>query len=266
MLFDLRARGRRRTVQVVYVGLALLFLVGFVGFGVGVGGGGGGSPIEAIFGSKEGAANASYTKQIAEAEKRTRKNPGEAAAWAQLAEAHFHQASGSEYYDEEKQQFTAKGKELLAKVVNAWNRYVALKPSNPPLTVTNDMVRVFSEEGLNEPAEAVSVLQFVIPTRPASAAMYGSLAKYAYQAKNAGVGDLAAQKTISLTPAAHRKEVEVELARLKANPSGNPANEVLTGTTNGKVYTVKVNSKGQGTILKTSPAPATTKAPSTTKK
>jgi hypothetical protein len=260
MLFDLRARGRRRTVQVVYLGLAALFLVGFVGFGVGVGGGGGGSPIEAIFGNKEGSASASYSKQISEAEKRTRKHPNEAAAWAQLAEAHFHQASGSEYYDEEKQQFTSKGKELLAKVVDAWNHYVALKPSNPPLTITNDMVRVFGEEGLNEPAETVAVLQYVIPTRPASVALYGDLAKYAYQAKNVSVGDLASQKTISLTPAADRKRVETELAEIKANPTGNPSDEVSTRTANGKVYTVKGGPKGTATIIKTSAAPPTTPA------
>jgi hypothetical protein len=255
MLFDLRARGRRRTVQVVYVGLALLFLIGFVGFGVGVGGGGGASPIEAIFGSKEGAASASYTKQITEAEKRTRKNPNEAVAWAQLAEAHFHQASGSEYYDEEKLQFTAKGKELLTKVVNAWNRYLALKPSNPPLTIADDMVRVFGEEGLNEPAEAVAVLQYVIPTKPPSVALYGDLAKYAYQAKNTSVGDLAATKTLALAPASDRAKVAAELAELKSNPTGNPANRTYTGTTNGKVYTVKVGAKGQGTVIKTSAAP-----------
>ena len=35
MLFDLRGRGRRRAVRVIYMGLALLFGVGFVGFGVG---------------------------------------------------------------------------------------------------------------------------------------------------------------------------------------------------------------------------------------
>ncbi len=255
MLFDLRARGRRRTVQVVYLALALIFLLGFVGFGVGVGGGGGASPIEAIFGGKESVAGASYSKQIAEAEKRTRKHPSEAAAWAQLAEAHFHQASGSEYYDEEKQQFTAKGKELLAKVVAAWNRYLALKPSNPPLTVTDDMIRVFGEEGLNQPAEAVAVLQYVIPTKSPSVALYGDLAKYAYQAKNTSVGDLAAAKTIALAPASERGKVAAELAELKSNPSGSPTSRTLTGTTNGKVYTVKVSPKGQGTIIKTSAAP-----------
>lgn len=265
MLFDLRARGRRRTVQVVYVSLALLFLVGFIGFGVGVGGGGG-SPVEAIFGSKEGSANSSFAKQVSEAEKRTKTHPNEAYAWAKLAEALFHNASGSDFYDEEKQQFTAKGKEQLTKVVNAWNRYVALKPTSPPLTIADDMVRAFGEEGLNQPSEAVAALQLVIPTKPPTAALYGDLAKYAYQAKNVSVGDLAAKKAVDLTPAAQRKQVEADLQELKSNPTGNPANEQFTGTTNGKVYTVKVGAKGAGTILKTSPAPTTTKAPTTTTK
>jgi hypothetical protein len=257
MLFDLRARGRRRTVQVVYLGLALLFLVGFVGFGVGVGGGSGGSPVEAIFGKEEGGG-AGYSKQISEAEKRTRKNPSDAAAWAALAEARFHEANGSEYYDEEKQQFTSKGKEKLTGVVSAWNRYLALKPSNPPLTITNDMVRVFGEEGLSEPAEAVAVLQLVIPTRPASVALYGELAKYAYQAKNESVGDLASQKAISLTPAADRKKVETELAELKANPTGASTGQTGASTA-GKVDTVQVGAKGQSTPVKTSTAPTTQK-------
>jgi hypothetical protein len=264
MLFDLRGRGRRRTVQVVYLGLAILFGIGFVGFGVGVGGGGG-SPIEAIFGEKGGSSNSTYAKQVSAAEVRTRKHPDEAAAWAALAEARFHEANGSESYDEEKQLFTAKGKEQLAKVVDAWNRYLALKPSNPPLTIANDMIRVFGAEGFNQPAEAVAVLQLVIPTKPQSVALYGELAKYAYQAKNVSVGDLASQKAISLSPASQRTKVAAELAQLKSNPTGSPSNEIYTGTTNGKVYTVKVG-KGVGTILKTSPAPTTTAKTPTTKK
>jgi hypothetical protein len=256
MLFDLRSRGRRRTVQVVYVGLALLFMVGFVGFGVGVGGSGGGL-IEGIFGGKEGAGSAGYGKQVSSAEARTHKHPGEAAAWAALVEARFHQAGESEFYDETKQQFTAKGKELLTKVVDDWNRYVALKPSAPTLTIAYDMIRVFGEEGLNQPAQTVAVLQLVIPTKPPSASLYGYLAKAAYQAKDASVGDLASQKTVSLSPAKERARVKAELERLKKNPSGNPENETFTGTTNGKVYSVKVNSKGEGKVVKTAPAPTT---------
>jgi hypothetical protein len=257
MLFDLRARGRRRTVQVVYLGLAILFGLGFIGFGVG-GGFGGGGVLEGVLGNKEGSNNSSYAKQISAAELRTRKYPSEAAAWAALADARIHEANGSEFYEEAKQQFTSKGKELLTKVANAWERYVALNPSSPNVTVAQEMLRVFGEEGLNQPAAAVQVMQLVIAAKPPSAALYGRLAAYAYQAKNTSVGDLAAQKTISLTPAAQRKSVEAELERIKKNPSGNPSNETYTTTTNGKTYNVKVGPNGTatGTVAHpTTPAP-----------
>jgi len=264
MLFDLRGRGRRRTVRVVYLGLALLFGIGFIGFGVGVGGGGG-SPIEAIFGSKEGANHSSYGKQVSGAETRTRKYPNEASAWAALADARVHEANGSEFFDETKQQFTSQGKELLTKVSDAWNHYLALNPSKPNVAVAQEMLRVYGQEGLNQPAAAVQVMQLVIAAKPPSAALYGNLAVYAYQAKNPRVGDLASKKSIGLTPAAQRSKLEAELAQVKSNPTGNPSKETLTGTTNGKVYTVKVGPKGAGTVLKTSPAPPATKT-STTKK
>jgi hypothetical protein len=265
MLFDLRARGRRRTVQVVYVGLALLFLVGFIGFGVGVGGGGGGL-VEGLFGNKEGGSGGGYGKQVAAAEARTRKHPGEAAAWAQLVEARFHQSGEKDFYDEEKQQFTGKGKELLGKIAQDWDRYVALKPAAPTLAVAYDMLRVFGEEGLNQPAKTEAMLQLVIPTRPKNANLYYYLAKAAYQNKDESTGDLAAQKAIGLTPAKERARVKSYMLSLKQS-HGNVSNETYTATTNGKVYSVKVNSNGEGTIVKTSPAPAkTSPAPSSTTK
>ncbi|HEY5193487.1 MAG TPA: hypothetical protein VIJ39_06400 [Solirubrobacteraceae bacterium] len=266
MLFDTRARGRRRTVQVVYVGLAFLFLVGFVGFGVGVGGGGGSSPIEALFGNKEGSNGAGFAAQVSSAEKRVHKNPGEAAGWAALTVALVHESGAGENFEESTGKFTSKGKVLLAKAATAWSRYVALHPAKPNVTAGEEMLTVFGQEGLNQPSSAVEALQLIIPERPPTAALYGELALYAYQAKNASLGDLAAKKTISLTPAAKRKTVEGELERIKKNPTGNPSNETFTGTTNGKVYTVKVGEKGAGTILKTSPAPTKTKAPATTTK
>ena len=115
MLFDLRARGRRRTVQIVYVGLVLLFLVGFIGFGVGWRRRRRG-PTRSHIRRQRRLEQLELRKQISEAEKRTQLHPNEAAAWAALAEARFHKANGSEFYDEEKQQFTAKGKEQLTKV------------------------------------------------------------------------------------------------------------------------------------------------------
>lgn len=257
MLFDLRARGRRRTVQVLYVGLALLFLVGFIGFGVGVGGGGGGL-FEGIFGNKEGSRGTGYAKQVASAEARIHKRPSEAAAWAALIEARFHEASASEFYDEEKEQFTAKGKELLSKIAGDWNRYAALKPTKSSLTLTHDMIRVFGEEGLNQPAQSEAMLQQVLPSDPNNVTLYYYLAKAAYQNKDVSTGDLAAKKTVALTPAKEQARVKSYLAELKKNPSGNPSSQTFSGTTNGKVYSVKVNTNGEGTVVKTSPLPSKT--------
>jgi hypothetical protein len=228
MLFDLRARGRRRTVQVVYLGLALLFGMGFIGFGVG-GGFGGGGVVEGLFGGKEGSGGSGFQTQVAAAEKRAHKHPNEAAAWSALADAQFHQASASEYYEEAKQQFTSQGKALLVKVASSWSHYMALKPANPDLTVAQEMLRVYGQEGLNQPGENVALLQqIVIPAKPPTAALYGQLAEFAYQASNTSVGDLASQKAVSLAPPAERARVKQALEAVKKNPTGSSSGGAST--------------------------------------
>jgi hypothetical protein len=138
MLFDLRGRGRRRTVRVVYLGLAILFGLSFIGFGVGTGFGGGGI-FEGIFGSKEGTSGSTYGKQVSSAEARTRRYPSEAAAWAALANARIHESSQSEFYDEATQQFTSQGKELLAKAAAAWTHYTSFNPSKPSMATSRSL-------------------------------------------------------------------------------------------------------------------------------
>lgn len=263
MLFDLRSRGRRRTVQAVYVGLALLFLVGFLGFGVG-GGFGGGGILENVLGNKEGKS-AGFSGQIEAAEKRIQKNPNDADAWAKLADARLHEAgASSEYFDESTERYTAAGKALLVKVASAWNRYMELKPSKPNLTVAQEMLRVYGQQGLNQPAENVKVLQqVVIPNKPPSASWYGDLAVFAYQANNPHLGDLASKKTLDLTPAKQRSTVKQELERVKANPSGNPEHEKYTSTVNGKKYNFTTKN---GKNFTGKPAPTSTTTTSTTKK
>ena len=70
MLFDLRGKGRRRTVRVVYVGLALLIGVGLVGFGIGTGGSGGGLLNAAS--KNEGSGGVSYADEVKRYEKLVR--------------------------------------------------------------------------------------------------------------------------------------------------------------------------------------------------
>jgi hypothetical protein len=125
--------------------------------------------------------------------------------------------------------------------------------------VAQDMLRVYGEEGLKQPAEAVQVMQLLIPAKTPSSALYGELAAFAYQAKNTRVGDLASKKSVSLAPAAQRATVKTELEKLKANPTGSASNETFTTTTNGKTYNVKLGANGTATgtqATTTTPAPA----------
>jgi hypothetical protein len=245
MLFDLRGRGRRRTVQILYVGLAIIFLLGFVGLGVGGGFGSGG--IFSAFTNSEGSGGASFSAQVTKYKKLTVQQPTNATAWEQLVNAELHEAGG-EAYTSRTGGVTSKGKELYAQIGQAWNSYAALT-TKPNAELAQRMVTVFGEEGLNDPASTVSVLQIVVAARPTSAALYGALAEYAYKAHNTRVGDLAAAKAVSLAPVAQRERLKTELAALKKHPNGA---EAATATTNGKTFTVK--SGGGGTYTGTAPS------------
>jgi hypothetical protein len=274
MLFDLRGRGRRRTVQVVYLGLAILFLLGFVGFGVGVGGGGGG-----IFNAlTEGGGNgsASFAGKVAAAQRRVKAHPTEAAAWAALAEAELHQASESEYSNStsETEPYTPKGKALLAKVSNAWQTYLRLEPHHPsPELATRLANTVYIEQGLALPADGMRAMQIEIASKPPSAALYSALAEYAYKAGNARVGDAAASKAVKLAPSTERKRVKKYLAEIKKAPLSHARvsiskepNGTYVATQAGKTYPVAPNGKGgfTGTVGKTTKSAPTKSGSSTT--
>jgi hypothetical protein len=255
MLFDLRARGRRKTVQIVYLGLALLFLLGFVGFGVGVGGGGGG--IFNALTENGGSNSANFAAKVEAAQKRTKQHPTDPTAWASLIEAQFHQASEPEYFQTavagtaETEKYTAKGKVLLAKIASSWNTYLKLETRHPSTELARKMASVFAEQGLAQPAGEVRALQIAVTSKPPSELLYRTLAEAAYKAGNLKVGDAATRKSISLAPAANQKEVKKYLAEIRKNPlSHTPAtvtkgpNGTLIATQGGKTYTVKSNGKG----------------------
>jgi hypothetical protein len=237
MLFDLRGRGRRRMVRVIYTGLALLMGVGLVGFGVGSFGGGG------LFNAatnNEGSNAASFANQIKKYEKLTKLHPRQASGWEGLTKNLLHEA-GSEEFVTSTGLVTSKGKALYARASQAWNSYIALNPPKPSAELAQLMFTVYGEGGLNEPSKAVEVLQVVVAARP-TAAYYSQLAIYAYKASNTRLGDLAAAKAVSLAPSNARTRLKRELSEYKLNPSGE---KVVTTKTNGKTYEGKLNSKGE---------------------
>jgi hypothetical protein len=254
MLFDLRGRHRRRAVRVIYTGLALLMGVGLVGFGIGGGFGGGG--LLSAASEKEGSNGVSFSSQIKKYEKLTHSQPSNVDAWQKLTSAQLHEAGG-EAFVTSAGKITPKGRQLFAATANSWERYLALNPPKPSVELAKQMLRVFGEEGLNQPTGAVQVLQLIVAAEPKNASYYSFLAEYAYRAKNTRVGDLASARAVSLAPAASRARVKTELESVKKSPTGGG---VLTTTTNGKTFTGKSEggSGFTGTEVKTTPAPAGT--------
>jgi hypothetical protein len=251
MLFDLRGRGRRRTVQVIYIGLALLFLVGFVGLGVGVGGGGGG--ILNAFTGESGAPKASFAGQVKKFQKLVAEQPKSVSAWEGLTTAQLHEAGGEAYVSNGK--LTSKGKELFTQIAHSWNSYLALNPPKPNAQLAQEMERVFGEEGLNQPAEEVKVLQVVLAVKPEltpqyESSLYASMAEYAYKAHNTRIGDLASEKAISLAAPAERAKLKKALAELKKSAASTTSSTATTSSATGSAATgaASTSESGNATI------------------
>jgi hypothetical protein len=259
MLFDLRGRGRRRTVQIIYGGLAALIGLGLIGLGVG-GGFGSGGILNSLTG-KEGTGSASFSAQIDKYRKLTQKQPQNPEAWEQLARAQLHEAGGEAYVNPNTGAVSAKGRELFAQAARSWEGYLALKPPKPNLELAKLMLRVYGVEGLNQPAAAVRALQLVVAAEPNSAAWYSQLALYAYLAKNSRVGDLAAAKAVALAPAPQRKQLRKQLAEVKKYPNGRPQSTSASQAASG-AGSAAGTAAGTTTLPKGSTSTVT--APSTT--
>lgn len=213
MLFDLRGRGRRRVVQVIYLTLALLMGGGLVLFGIG------GDVQGGLFDAfrEEGdrdAGTSALQQRVERAEQRTRANPDDAAAFAQLAALRYQLATG-EGFNQAEQTFTAAGKRRLAGAERAWDRYLALDPKPPDDTVAIQMVQAFSSTGLNKPAKAVNAMEIVIEQRPNRSRLYAQLADLAYQAGQTRKAELAADKAVELADPEDRKLLREQLDTLK---------------------------------------------------
>src|SRR3954468_9103593 len=113
MLFDLRGSGRRTTVKVVYVTLAILMGGGLVLFGIG--GSVSGGLIDAITGSQGSSpvASSEFEKRATDAPRQAEAKPKDAALWAAVARARYQLALAEGNFDPNTNVFTASGKQQL---------------------------------------------------------------------------------------------------------------------------------------------------------
>lgn len=216
MLFDLRSRGRRRTVQVVYLGLAVILGGGLILFGVGAGNGLGGL-LNAFTGNGSGSnQNQVVNQQVVTAQKAINQNPTDAQAWSALVQARWTAAGEGNNYDAATSSFTTSGKQQLAGATDAWQHYLTLtKNPDPDLAVL--AARAYGALGNYSGEQAA--WQIESASSPNDAKGYECLAVAAYAAKDTRVGDLATAKALSLVAKAQRELLKTEIDAAKTQPT-----------------------------------------------
>ena len=229
MLFDLRGRGRQRTVKLIYVFLAVLMGGGLIFFGIG--GNTSGGLFDAFNGSNGGGNGSDrIQKQITQASRTLRTNPDDAAARLQLVRAHAQLAAfGDDRYNTTTGQYTDKGKAELRKAVAAWNAYQDRNPKPTDAAARAASIMVGAFIGLGDPKGATQAQEVVAQSRQSSGT-YAQLASYAYQARLIPLGDRAAKKAVQLEDPDLRKSLRTQLDQLKTQAVGAPAATATPGS------------------------------------
>lgn len=219
MLFDLRGKGRRRTIKVIYVTLAFLMGGGLVLFGIG--GDVSGGLVDAITGSPSGdTGEERYKEQAADAARRTKANPQDATAWADLTRARIQVANSGDRFNSQTGEYSDDGKERLKLAVSSWEKYIELDDPDADArsSLASRMVRVFV--ALNDFTQAARAQEIIAETRQ-SVGAYSQLAVLSYQAGQTRKGDLAAEKAVELAPEDERESLKGQLESAKSSGLAN---------------------------------------------
>jgi hypothetical protein len=226
MLFDLRGRGRRRTVQAIYLSLALLMGGGLVLFGIGSSSSGG--LFDALSGNSGGqSATAGIDKRIDSAIVATKARPRDPGPWAQLAALRFQRAGIDEIGADGR--YTADGLRRLRLASQAWERHLALDPKQPSVRTAKFMVQAYEAAGLNQLDNAVRAKQIVTAAeKPPNSNLYAQLAELAYRAKDDRTASLAADRAVSLAPKGQRKALRTALDALKTRATTQSTGQTAT--------------------------------------
>jgi hypothetical protein len=223
MLFDLKGK-RRRTVQVVYLGLAILLGVGLVGFGVGSSVNGGlGSLLNG--GSGSNTANKTVQKQIDTANTALSRDPKNTAALAALVRGHYNLASTTA--DAQTSEFTTKSMTELLATDAAWQRYLAAAKqpdadlARRAVQAEDGIARLTKAQSDQKPywARAATAAEIIAGSDP-NPNNYIALVQYATLAGQTRKADLAGKKAIDLAPKSQKKTAQQTVASVKANPLG----------------------------------------------
>jgi hypothetical protein len=200
MLFDLRSRGRRRTVRVVYALLALVMVVGLVGLGVGTGSSGG------ILNAGENSSSAGGGSQVSDQNLKkaiaaVKKHPT-ANNWANLMTARWSDAnSGSNFSSTTG--YSKSGKKQLQAGAFAWQSYLkVVNQKSDPNFLQNSFLAAEIYQNLTQFSDEANAWNLAVQVTKGAEAEKPllCLAYSAYAAKQTSKGDLASAQALKLIP------------------------------------------------------------------
>lgn len=196
-------------MQVSYVLLALLFVVGFLGFGIGVGGGPGGIFDALGIGNSgnTGSGTAQFQDNIDAAQAKLAKNPNDTQALLKLADNEYLLGKEGVSQDPSTGQISISNEahSHLGASADAWSKYLRVNKGKPDVTTAFNMVNVYVI--LNDAAGA-SKTQAIIAADQPSAQSYGQLAFFQYAGGDIKGGDASRKKALSLASSSQRKQLE----------------------------------------------------------
>jgi hypothetical protein len=214
VLFDLQSPRRRRAVQIVFGGLALIFAVSFVFLGVGTGGGG--FSLSDLFGGGGGSSATAFDSDIKAAQEKLAVNPNDTTALGDLVRLQYSAANANASSSGAP---TSDGEQHLREAADAWNKYFKLSKGNPSpaaavyaLNTFDLLARVDFSQARSDSSttdaltdinaatddwrSAAQAQQVLINNRPQKATVnsYLTLAQYLYLSGDTAGGDQALAK------------------------------------------------------------------------
>jgi len=223
MLFDLKGK-RRRTVQVVYLGLAILLGVGLVGFGIGSSVNGG---LGDLFkgGNGSNKANETVQKRIDAANKTLQTDPKNTVALVAVLRGHYDLATSSA--DPNTGDFTKDSVKDLVAADAAWARYLDAE-KDPDVGVAKIAVQAeprLAQLLANKDDQKVhwaraATAQEIIANADSNPNNYINLVTYATLAGQTRKADLAGKKAIALAPKGQKKAAKAAVQQAKTDALG----------------------------------------------
>ncbi|WP_320668542.1 hypothetical protein [Patulibacter defluvii] len=234
MLFDLRAPGRKRFIQGVYLILAVVLVGGLVLFGVGSG-------LPGLLSDGNSGGGTDIAKEQRERQEKLEKqvvaDPRNGKALASLASVRFDRAMGE--INPQSLEITGEARRQLNGSADAWRRYLATKPDPIDPQVAKKMAQVFSPQLLNKPdewADAQGVVAQDAVTRAEKAGqkpaytIYLQLLQAEVAAKRTRQAKIHAAAAVAAAPAAQRKDVEAQAKAIQKGEDPSAAAGAGSGT------------------------------------